>query len=232
MPSLAQNRKRKKAAKEYALTHYITIPKGFAWQPGFVGKPARELIRRIQLHAWPKQAPTGTFDTRTLALLFPAKPVGLRAVAIAGTQIGIKEHPAGTNTGPAVVIYQHATNPGQTGFPWCASFVTWCLRQAEWKVSFASMAYVPAWVAAAHSGKYPLMVIAKSEAEEGDIVTYDWDNDTVADHIGFVLSKPDGNGKFNAREGNTAVGNDSNGGEVMDRQRSTHDVCCFIRLKS
>jgi hypothetical protein len=230
MPSIAQNRKRKKALKAYAIMNYISIPKGFAWQGPRVGKPARELIRRVQHHVWPNQAPTGLFDTRTLALLFPPKPFGPVAVVIAGRELGVKEEPAGSNSGPRVREYQNSTNPGVTGFPWCASFVTWCLRQAGWKVTFAQMAYVPAWVAAAHSGKYPFYVIPASEVDEGDIACYDWNHDRVADHIGFVLTKVV-SGAFKAREGNTSVSSNSNGGEVMDRDRTLADVQCFIRLK-
>lgn len=231
MPSVAQNRKRKKAAKAYADTNHIPLPKGFGWQGPRVGKPARELVRRIELHAWPKQAPTGTFNTRVLALLFPARPVGVRAVEVAGTQLGVKEHPPGSNSGPDVEVYQHCTNPGTTGFPWCASFVTWCLRQAGWKVYFSNQSYVPAWIEAAHSGRYPLMVVSRSEVVRGDVVTYDWNNDVVGDHIGFVLTSPDTAGNFTAREGNTSAGNNSNGGEVQDAQRNVSDVACFIRLK-
>lgn len=230
MPSVAQNRKRKKAAKAYATAHGLPIPKGFAWQPGRIGKPARALVREIQRYAWPKQAPTGEFDVRTLALLFPPESVGLKALAIAGKELGVKEDPAGSNSGPRVREYQHSTNPGQTGFPWCASFATWCLREAGWKVTFSQMAYVPAWVSQAHAGKSNLMVVSASQTIPGDIATYDWNNDRIADHIGFVLTSPDTAGKFTAREGNTAEGNDSNGGEVMERSRTVADVCCFIRI--
>jgi hypothetical protein len=230
VPTVIQNRRRKKAAKAYAIEHYLNIPRGFSWQGPRIGKPARELVRRIQHHAWPTHAPTGLFDTRTLALLFPLKPVGVRAVTIAGKELGVKEDPAGSNSGPRVREFQNVTNPGASGFPWCASFVTWCMREAGWKVSFASQAYVPAWVAAAHTGRYPLMVVPASEAIEGDVVTYDWNNDRIADHIGFVLTTPDESGNFRAREGNTSAGSNSNGGEVQDRDRHVSDVCCFIRV--
>lgn len=231
MPSVAQNRARKKAAKAYAIEHYITIPKGFGWQAGRIGKPARELVRRIQQHAFPKQAPTGLFDTRTLALLFPQKPIGIRALAIAEKELGVTEQPPNSNSGPRVREYQSSTNPGVTGFPWCASFVTWCLRQAGWKVTFSQMAYVPAWIAAAHSGKYPLYVVTAKEAIAGDVVTYDWNNDSIGDHIGFVTSSPDTAGNFTAREGNTSAASNSNGGTVANTTRNVSDVACFIRLK-
>lgn len=230
MASVAQNIKRKKALKAYAITHYISIPRGFGILPGRVGKPARELLRRVQRHAWPTLAPTGEFDEKMLGLLFPPVSVGVHAAQIAGTQLGVSESPAGSNSGPKIREYQNSTNPGQTGFPWCASFVTWCLRQAGWKVSFPAMAYVPAWVALAHAGKSGFYVIDKHEAKGGDIATFDWNHDTVADHIGFLLGPVDSAGNFKTREGNTSDGNNSNGGEVMDRDRNISEVACFIRI--
>lgn len=229
MATLAQNLKRKRALKDYATVHHIPIPKGFGLTPR-IGKPARELIRRVQKHAWPTLPPTGEFDNKTLALLFPPVPVGVHAAQIAGTQLGVKEDPAGSNSGPMVRTYQNSTNPGVTGFPWCASFVTWCLRKAGWKVEFPSMAYVPQWVALALQGKHGFYVIPAKEAKGGDIVTFDWNNDRIADHIGFVLGPVDSNGNFKTREGNTSAGSNSNGGEVQDRERNVNDVAVFIRL--
>lgn len=231
MPTIAQNRRRKKAAKVYAFAHGITIPKGFGWQTGRIGKPARELVRRIERYKWPTLPPTGEFNERILALLFPAAPVGVRALAIAGKELGVKEDPPDSNSGPRVRQYQNSTNPGQTGFPWCASFVTWCLRGAGWKIVFSQQAYVPAWVANAHSSKNSLFVVSRYDVVEGDVVTFDWNNDGIADHIGFVRSRPDAVGKFKTREGNTSAGSNSNGGEVEDRDRNVTDVCCFIRVK-
>lgn len=49
--------------------------------------------------------------------------------------------------------------------------------------------------------------------EVGDVVFYDWQKDGVSDHVGIVETiKADGS--IVAIEGNTSVGNDSNGGQV------------------
>jgi hypothetical protein len=69
-------------------------------------------------------------------------------------------------------------------------------------------AYVPtveAWLRA--TGQW----IGKAAPQPGDIAIYDWDGG-VADHIGIVETYL-GGGKFTAIEGNTSVGNDSDGGE-------------------
>lgn len=53
----------------------------------------------------------------------------------------------------------------------------------------------------------------------GDIVFYDWNgNHTKRDHVGIVESVS--GSSVVAIEGNTSVGNDSNGGEVMRRTRT------------
>jgi hypothetical protein len=51
----------------------------------------------------------------------------------------------------------------------------------------------------------------------------------VPDHIGIVEEYL-GGGKFNAVECKTAVGNDSNGGEVMRRLRYISNVNGFGRV--
>jgi hypothetical protein len=59
------------------------------------------------------------------------------------------------------------------------------------------------------------------------ITLYDWDDDGVADHIG-LFEAATGIETFTAVEGNTSHGNNSNGGEVMRRDRNRHDVIAFI----
>ncbi len=59
----------------------------------------------------------------------------------------------------------------------------------------------------------------------GDLVIYDWElnGKLNTDHAGFVQSvSPDG--KLVTLEGNTGIGNDSNGGEFMERTRSLRNV--------
>lgn len=223
--------RRKTAAEAWAIEHDVAIPKGFHARTPFVGKYARVLVRRIEAKRWPKLPPTGEFNTRVLALLFPPKkyPIGVVALGNARAELsaGVKEHPSGSNAGPRVSQYEAIL--GLNHQPWCACFVTWCLRQAGWKQKGWNQAYVPSWVATAHNAQHGLRVIGVSEVKQGDLACYDWEHNGVADHIGFVLLPPK-NGSFNAIEGNTSLGSDSNGGEVMLRVRNVRDVACFIRV--
>lgn len=49
-------------------------------------------------------------------------------LASALKDVGVREQPTGSNTGPRVRVYQAATWLGGTGWPWCAAF---CCYQAE-----------------------------------------------------------------------------------------------------
>jgi hypothetical protein len=51
---------------------------------------------------------------------------------------------------------------------------------------------------------------------------YDWQNDGEYDHVGIVETSPDASGNFVAIEGNTSMSDNSNGGEVMRRERNIY----------
>src|ERR1700719_346043 len=55
--------------------------------------------------------------------------VGDEIAHIAESQIGTQEDAAHTNRGSAILKYQQATNLGGQGWPWCAAFVDWCVKE-------------------------------------------------------------------------------------------------------
>ena len=61
----------------------------------------------------------------------------------------------------------------------------------------------------------------------GDLVIFDWGKDGKPDHVGFIESTS--GSTLYTIEGNTAIGNDSDGGEVMKRQRSTAYKYAYVR---
>jgi hypothetical protein len=151
-----------------------------------------------------------------------------KVLHLAAKEIGVKESPPSSNSGPRVSTYERAT--GAYGQPWCASFITWLLKSVGYKGAFPeNPAYCPSWVDMARAARHGVHMVSASQMEEGDLALYDWDNDGVADHIGITESKVHG-GVFTAIEGNTSLGNNSNGGEVMRRERNVSDVLCFIRV--
>ena len=153
------------------------------------------------------------------------KPMRLKMLAEARKHIGTKESPAGSNNVSFSRWY------GMRG-PWCAMFVSWCGVQAGSKFfrRGSRWAYVPYMVADGRAGRNGLAVTY--DPKEGDIVTFDWEGGgSVADHVGFFLEWTNkSRTKFKALEGNTGIGNNSNGGEVMVRDRTKSQVEAFIHV--
>lgn len=142
---------------------------------------------------------------------------------IAVGEIGTKEQPADSNK----VKYNtwfYGKKVSGSAYPWCAVFVAWCFDQAG-DTSIAGVpnkAYCPSYVTWAKRHGY-----WTSKPKKGALVLYDWNHDGVADHIGIVEKVIDSK-TIHAIEGNTAIGDDSNGGEVMRRVRKTSTVLGYI----
>lgn len=158
--------------------------------------------------------------------------LGNRALTIAKGYLGYTEAPPGSNRNQFGKWY------GADGWPWCAEFVTYCLSKAGFKQVSphdARWAYCPYVVRDARAGHFGLSVLpwakVSSALDIGQCVLalYDWDDDGVADHIGFVEDVRTVS-TFDAIEGNTSVGNNSNGGQVMRRARSISDVQVFVKV--
>jgi hypothetical protein len=158
----------------------------------------------------------------------PPKPSEtLRELALdkATSQLGTKESPPNSNR----VLYSDWY--GMVG-PWCAMFVTWCYETSGDSPSFVRgqrFAYVPYVLDAARNLQNGLQVV--SDAIPGDLVLYNWDGGEY-DHIGIFQMWIPQSSSFYAIEGNTSQSSDSNGGEVMRRQRSlSGQATTFVRVR-
>jgi cell wall-associated NlpC family hydrolase len=160
-----------------------------------------------------------------------AAGVGERALAEALRHVGVRESPPGSNRTPFGRWF------GVDGVPWCAIFVSYCFARGGgvtlcrgWRgagVYPHGVTYVPtleAWLRA--TGRW---LGRHAAARPGDLVVYDWDGG-LPDHVGIVERVLPG-GRLGTVEGNTAVGNDSDGGAVMRRTRSLTQVSGFGRLE-
>ena len=138
-------------------------------------------------------------------------------------ELGVKESPAGSNNVKYNTAYYGKTVSG-SDYPWCCAFVWWVFKQAKSSDLF-------------YGGKKTascttLMNFYKSKGQlsktpkVGSLVFYNWGKGSLARHIGIV-SEVKSNSSFTAIEGNTAVGNDSNGGEVMVRNRTVSQTLGF-----
>ncbi len=151
-----------------------------------------------------------------------------QALRIAMGEVGVKEEPAGSNSGPRVRQYQAATTLGGTGWPWCAAFVCWCYKKAGKPLPLptASVGLFEDW--ARKNGKLV------TRPFRGDIVCYKFDADNWPDHMGIVervLSLPRWGKPWLIRtiEGNTSLTSNDNGGKVMRRTRYAWR-CSFTRI--
>lgn len=221
---------RKKRLRTYAEANGISVPKGFRINP-YCGSACRELIRRVTRHVWGRAAETDKWPGALDAVISPKLTTPQRALKIARGEIGVKETPAGSNSGPRVREFQNSTSlSGTTGWPWCAAFVCWSYDRAGRKFSGFNTAYVPSYVRSAKENAHGLRLVRASDARPGDLVCFDWGGDGVADHIGVLATRVSGGNTFASVEGNTSYGNDSNGGEVMLRDRNVGQVQVFIRV--
>jgi len=153
----------------------------------------------------------------------PDVPQRVKALNWLSAKIGDKEHPAGSNR-----IVWASEWYGLIG-PWCAMAVTRAYVEAGSK-TFAKgrrYAYVPFIVNDAHHAVNGLALT--TDPQPGDLCCFDWQGDGLADHVGLFVKWTDAaRSQFESVEGNTAVGNDSNGGEVMRRNRQKSQVQRFV----
>ena len=122
---------------------------------------------------------------------------------------------------------------GLNNAPWCAMFVSWCFTQAgqsasvaaSGKKGFASCDAGLKWFA--KKGK----TIPIGQAQPGDIVFFQFDDDAQPDHVGIVV-KNDGKKYLWCIEGNTAAdkkGSQSNGDGVYRKKRAYSLVMAVAR---
>lgn len=150
-----------------------------------------------------------------------------KVLDLARSYLGVKESPANSNN---VIFNTHYYGREVNGsnYAWCAVFLWDIFRMAgaaELYFGGAKTAYVPTL---AKWGKDNKLTAQPKLGKPGDIVIFDWNGDGSGDHCGF-LEAIDKDGQYICIEGNTAVGNDSNGGEVMRRSRSESQILCVIR---
>jgi hypothetical protein len=140
-----------------------------------------------------------------------------KVVEIAKKEIGQGEVPLNSNK------TKYGKWFGFDGVAWCGMFVSWCYDKAGsplgnigFKKGFAGCQ-----TAVAHYRKTNRIT---TNPVAGNIVFFDWNKDGRHDHTGIFVRWIELNKTFECIEGNTAVGNDSNGGNVMLRSRKNINV--------
>ena len=150
-------------------------------------------------------------------------PTVKQILDLAESQVGTTEYPPNSNT----CVYNEAFyghlvadgTPSGASYPWCAVFVWWCFAQFEPCLvkKTASCMDMAQWFK--DNGQWG------ATPQIGDVVFFKFNtNSRWTNHVGIVKEVLDGGVKIKSIEGNTSVGNDSNGGAVMERIRSSNIV--------
>lgn len=135
-----------------------------------------------------------------------------RIVEIALGEIGVMEVPENSNK------TKYGEWFGVPGVAWCGMFVSWVYSNAGYPLGNIGFKNGFCGCQTGYN-HFKQMGEITNHPKEGDIVLFDWNGDGRFDHTGIFI-RDIGVGKFETIEGNTAVGNDSNGGKVMRRERS------------
>ena len=154
-------------------------------------------------------------------------------VEIAVGEVGVREK-GGNNKGPRVQEYQAATSIPGTGWPWCAAFICWCVREAvrvagpvTWELPKTALAYgFSGW--AKGQGLDLKYRPAAKDLEAGDIISF-----RNFSHVALVEKKP--TGKFvHTIEGNTDAKGSRDGkthGGVWRKRRAISGIRDRVRLQ-
>lgn len=195
----------------------ITYADGFDPETDVIGTPSRETLKKVQRIADLEHI-SGQFDRATMRLLFGDREPGIRkeVMAVAHSQLGVHEWPDGSNRGEVMKYLKAA---GVTvGAPWCASFVTWCLKEAGLKKFPGNPAWVPAW----HEfGRQHKLLVPVEKSKLGDL--WIWWRDQ---HIGFCDDTDPGNVVALGLDGNVGA----HGGSVTHVVRTSREITGVIDL--
>jgi hypothetical protein len=155
-------------------------------------------------------------------------------VEVARREIGVQEV-NGSNCGRRVNEYKAATwLPADKGWPWCAAFVCWCVREAMRAAGVAETKTFkrPRTAGAWDFENWSLEQDAstntrkphRGDIQAGDIVIFTFS------HIGIATSAPDKNGNVRTIEGNTDGAGSREGGAVLAKVRHVSRIRSRIRF--
>ena len=121
---------------------------------------------------------------------------------------------------------------GLNGVKWCAIFVSWVYDHAGNHLERVDTVNGYQSCQSGYVFWKRNNCIVK-DPQPGDIVLYDWGGDGICDHTGIFVKWIDADKTtFQAWEGNTEIGNNSDGGKVMLRNRKKSLVRAFVTPKA
>ena len=213
-------RQQKRWLKRYCRAKGILRRKGFSTLREKWGKQAQAMWRdvcKLNRVTVTKQ-PTG-------ANINLIRPFRVRLRKRIEMELGTKEWSPSSNWGE---VRKYLSAAGiRYPAPYCASFVTYCVKKAGWEHSLPSaLAWVPSWDAWAKSKGYE---VAKLKARKADLASFNWDSDAASEHIGFILHNYGLYKQVATIEGN-ATSAAAPGGGVVKKWRRWDQVNHVYRL--
>lgn len=146
-------------------------------------------------------------------------------LTIAEEQVGVKESPPNSNNVRYNTWYYGREVSGKD-YPWCMAFCQWCFNQAKVKVPVRTASCSTMLDYTKRTKTY----VNRNHLQPGDLLLFNFNdpgNTIVSTHCGILKNQNGTNLKV--IEGNTGVGNDTNGGMVMIRDRKTSQVVGAFR---
>ena len=165
-----------------------------------------------------------------------SSPFQEKLCELAEAEVGTRESPRNSNTGPRVNAYKSATTlDPQQPWPWCAAFVCFIVKNAlKSEVRLISPGFTRPttagawdfinWSKAQDNRTTTLMAPKAKDIQPGDIVVFKFS------HIGIAVENCPPNGKFQTVEGNTDVAGSREGGGVYYKSRNINDIRARIRI--
>lgn len=159
------------------------------------------------------------------------KDIPEKMVTLAREEIGVSEVD-GTNCGPRVDVYKAATwLDADKGWPWCAAFICWLIREAieDEEIAFKRPRTAGAWdfenwAKQETSNGIELRKPTNEDIKAGDIVVFTFS------HIGIAVKDIDSSGYVITIEGNTNGEGSREGGSVLEKKRHVSKIRSRIRI--
>lgn len=145
---------------------------------------------------------------------------------------GRTESPPGSNDSPFLAQWrkEFPTLAWMKGQPWCGFACIAAWYHGAGKKLPDGVVYTPNIVMWAKAGTH-FKAIPPTAAKAGDLVVFDWNPGTGADHVGLALGPAVG-GVIPTVEGNTSAtnaGSQSNGGGIFKRSRPVGFIAVVAR---
>lgn len=148
-----------------------------------------------------------------------------RLVELALAEVGVREEPKNSNTGPRIREYQSATWLEGTGWPYCAAFICWLCKEAGMPDSKRPKT-AGAWDFERYAKKMGATLIkpaSKTQVLEGDIVIFTFS------HIGLAVAN-EADGLVPTVEANTDESGSREGGGNYRKIRKKSLIRSIIRF--